>query len=209
LIRRKTVNKYEFVDYVQKLRRISDTEPFKENIIENEIFLAIVDKVEALTKKWGDTSGLNSKKKADEDSLETMSEKEIQWSKYFKNHSFSSLEEMRNIVDAFSIVEGMDLNKFICVSKNKARFPAYICIVPTCASHTGHDYRIGRPIFSFGAGAQFYKENGAAGNSMTTNIAEYRLGTRAEIISLLSSIMFRMGSAAEALVVGMLDERNE
>jgi hypothetical protein len=189
---------------VQKARDNLEFASFISTVTEQDQFKKLVDAVEKNTIAWGYTVGLLGEKKPDADS--GLSDKEKQWKKYFSDHAFSNPEEQRNLCDAFSIIEGMDLNKFIKVIRaTKSSFAPCISIVPT-GNTNSHDYSLGKPIFNFSRGTTFHKLSGSSGNQMTSRVQEYRLSTREEIVQIIQALMYRIGVAAETLVYTLIKE---
>lgn len=162
----------------------------------------IINAIHERTQKWGVTCGLTvGKKKA---VVESLSEKELEWKKYFEDHSFPDTESQRNLADALSILAGIELSRFIRIIKPaKERFPKYVCIVPT-ANRNDHSYKLGNAIFNFSSGTTFYTNTGASGNQMSARIDTFRLSTREEIEGLLMFLLYRMSSAAENLYYGLI-----
>lgn len=193
----------EFLSLVMKARDTSRSfDNFFDKIKDIEQFISIVDAVDKITQKWGVAIGLTGKK--EETKVSGLSSKEEKWKSYFEDHTFSCVEEQRNLADAFSIVEGIDLNRFLKIIKpSRAKFPKFLSIVPL-TNNNGHSYMIGAPILSLGNGTTFYSANGASGNQMDTTLRSYRLSSREETEMIVSSLMYRISSCAELLLYGLI-----
>lgn len=192
-----------FIDIVAGLRRNRSLEEFRSEVSQISQFITIVDTIKDNTMKWANSCGLiGEKNKVDEENL---SPQELLWSRYFKDHSFPSTEDQRNLSDAIAILTGIDVNRFIRVIKRrKDSYPAYIVVVPT-GSSGGHNYRIGDPAISFSGGTTFYRKSGESGNNMTTDLKDIRLPSREEIEDIVICTMFRMGSITEHMVGNLLE----
>ena len=192
-----------FIDTVDGLRRNRSLEEFRSEVSQISQFITIVDMIKENTMKWANSCGLiGEKNKVAEDNL---SPQEMLWSRYFKDHSFSSTEDQRNLSDALAILTGIDVNRFIRVIKSrKDSYPAYIVVVPT-GSSGAHNYRIGDPAISFGSGKTFYRKSGESGNNMTTDLKDIRLPSREEIEDIVICILFRLSGGAEHMVSNLLE----
>ena len=185
-----------FIDLVAEYRRREFSE-FKSTITQYRQYILIVSKVEENTLAWGKSVGLVDKITT---STVDLSPQETLWSNYFRDHSFPSSEEQRNLADALSIATGIDMLRFIrVIDQRKDRFPAHIVIVPTGSSNS-HNYRIGEPVISLVNGTNFYKKSGESGNNITTNIKELRMPTKVEIEYIVTFVMYKLGVATEHLL---------
>jgi hypothetical protein len=188
----------EFLTLLHKQRQSLELGDFNTWLLTTGQFVAIVNKVEEHTNKFKleVDERLGKLKKSEE----KFSPEELLWKKYFQDHTFNTAEDQRNMADALCLLTGIDILKFIKITrKAKGGFPSYVCIVPTGNSNH-HDYRIGSPIFNFTRTENFYKNTGAPGNSMSSDLKDFRVGTREEIISILSALAYRMSSAMETLL---------
>lgn len=188
----------------------STTSEFGRGIASEEIFQQIVAAVTERTLEFGKLVGLIETKgskahKAEE--TDEASELETNIKKFFTDHSFSTANEARNLADLIKVLTGVNATKFISLkssSKDRRRFPAYIVVVPSEPSGSGHDYKIGKPIMSLSPGAQFYRENGTSGNSMTSDTAEYRMPSSTEITSIVTALMYRLRPFTEIMCDNLL-----
>lgn len=192
----------DFIDKIFNLRKSLSQAEFKSEVSQIAQFITIVDIIKENTIKWASSCGLIGEKNQVDDA--NLSSHELLWTGYFKDHSFSSIEDQRNLADALTILTGIEMTRFIrVINRGKDRYPAHIVIVPTGGSG-GHNYRIGDPVISFGAGSTFYRRNGESGNNMTTNLRDIRLPSREEIEDIVLCTMYRMDSIAEYLVSNLL-----
>jgi hypothetical protein len=192
----------DFIDKIFNLRKSLSQAEFKSEVSQIAQFITIVDIIKENTIKWASSCGLIGEKNQVDDA--NLSSHELLWTEYFKDHSFSSIEDQRNLADALTILTGIEMTRFIrVINRGKDHYPAHIVIVPTGGSG-GHNYRIGDPVISFGAGSTFYKRNGESGNNMTTNLRDIRLPSREEIEDIVLCTMYRMDSIAEYLVSNLL-----
>jgi hypothetical protein len=193
----------KFIEYVTELRANASREVFFEQIQEWKQVDRIINLVLSNNDRWAEKVGLNKKKK---DASEGLSEAELQWKTFFQDHSFDSTNDIRNFADAFSIITQLDLSRFLTIVKESTdRFPAYISIVPSKASNSGHNYKLGDPIISIQRGSAFYRINGTSGNSMTTNVNEYRMSTKEEVRNIILCILHKLAGGAEHFVYNLLD----
>lgn len=193
---------YEYIDFVKKSRGKADgISAFAALVTPIDVFNQLVDGILAVTTSWAETIGHK-----EEEPTTSLTKQEKKWEQFFRDHSFDSMEQRRNFADAFSIVEDIELSRFIKTnSVSKPTLPAYLCIIPTSSGSNGHSYKIGSTILSLIHGTQFYTIQGSIGNNMTTNPAEYRVATREEIAVFLPYLMYRLSSATEHLVAGLLN----
>jgi hypothetical protein len=192
-----TITNKEFTKRVEMLRNSMDFEEFNTALREFDQFTMLVDIVETNSNNWGNKVGFGKTRVEKEE--RTLSDREMEWKKFFRDHSFNTSGDLKNFADAFSIVEGIDLSRFIRVDKDiPDRFPGYISIVPI-RNENEHNYKIGEPVFSFGRGVSFYRKQGSSGNSMSSNIKDYRISTRPEIESILSNLIYLIPSVAQNL----------
>jgi len=192
-----------FIDTVSVLRKNRSLEEFRSEVSQISQFTTMVDIINDNTMKWANLCGLiGEKNKVDEYNL---SPQELLWSRYFKDHSFSSTEDQRNLSDALAILTGIDVNRFIrVIYSGKDSYPAFIVIVPTSGSG-GHNYGIGDPVISFGIGVTFYRKSGESGNRMSTDLKSIRLPSRGEIEDIVICILFRLSGGAEHMVSNLLE----
>lgn len=176
---------------------------FHSHVAKQEWFNQLVDEVMSRTSTWATKVGiLKSKETVDKD----IPKEEAVWKKYFKDHTFRSPEESRNIADLIEILTGVSPHKYIVAPKETAGsrtfFPPYICVIPT-GNTNGHDYEIGSPILSFGMSPIFIKSDGDTGNNMTTNIDHISVPTRDQVVMLISRVMYISSSMTERIITGV------
>ena len=194
----------DFLARCQALRKsATNTADYLNSLKEFDKFEDLVHKIEAKTIRWGKTVGIGKTEEIKPD----ISEEELKWKNYFRDHSFNSVEDARNVADLIYNLTGVKASRFISeVKETKVRFPAFISIVPI-GNTNDHDYTIGEPILSFSTGSQFVRINGTTGNSMSTRTSEYRLSTRSEIELIVASVMLRSPNLIESLIVNVLMAR--
>lgn len=196
----------EFLRLASSARQNS-LEEFTATISETPQFATFVEKINDISQKWGKTVGIGAEKEKKAEA--GLTDKEKKWKQFFRDHTWNSTEEQRTFADAFSIAEGIDLRRFLVVSKpGRSKFSPLVCIVPT-GNDNGHDYRIGAPIICLSQGDRFYKLTGTPGNSMTPSTNMYRIATPDEIATLIMSIMYRAGSMAEFFVDFIINRDGE
>lgn len=170
-------------------------------------FRSIVSRIDKNNTEWGEKVGILNAKKEEADNR--LSQRELQWKNYFKDHAFGSAESQRNMADAISIMEGFDVNRFIRIVKDyRGKFPSYVSIVPLLQAG-GHDYRIGTAIITIASGTQFFKPTGSTGNSMSTDPKTFRFSKIGEISSLLGQLFYKSNSFVENFVYSLLDDEDD
>jgi len=195
----------EFLQKVYNLRETSsDFSAYYENITSIEEFQNLVSKLEIIGKETAKYMGLLESKNKKED--ENLSLSEIKWKRYFQDHQFHTTEDQRNIADLVSLLQNIDTNRFIKISrKSKAQFPAYSCIVPL-AQLGGHNYKLGASIVNTSVGNVFYTSRGSTGNVMSTDVSTFRIANRVEIVDLIASMLYRNPSLCDIFVYDVLDD---
>ena len=129
-----------------------------------------------------------------------LSPKEFQWKEFFRKHSFDSTNQMRIMAEMISILDNVDVLRFITISNGeRVQFPAFVCIVPI-ANNGGHNYDIDRPAVSFFVGNTFFRISGTHGNTMDSDPTGYRIATQVELETLLMSIMYKNYSVADYIM---------
>ena len=139
------------------------------------------------------------------------SEKAERWRDFFRDNSFDSTNQMRLFAEAIAILEGIDTLPFLRISKAKSgnsTFPEYVCIIPM-RNENSHNYKIGEPVLSIERGTSFYRSTGSCGNSMSTDINDYRMANPDEISDCLSMIMFKNSELARYIATGLVPDDDE
>ena len=192
-------------EFIQLIKDKRSTESFLDfcNILrELNHFDKIVEIVAMKNDQWAELVGINSKSEPPPEA----SPLEMEWTKYFNSHSFPGAEDRRNLVDAISLLTGLDLSRHIkIIRKGKDRFNSYIALVPIRSGRdtNDHSYSIGEPILSLGSGTVFYKTDGEPGNSMDITTSSYRMATLDEIEEIVSYLLYRLAPFAEHIVLDL------
>lgn len=188
------MNKFDYCKAVSMYRQTLSESMFIPSVSSLPYTSIIVDFVFNTTMAWWKT--INK----DRISVKPLSPEEEVWKEYFSQHGFSSMEETRNIADLINLLTGVNTAKFLPTSKSPVtKFPPNICIVPT-GNDNGHDYRVGEAIFSFSSGSTFYRKNGSYGNSMSYDVKMFTPASREEVMALMCSLLYRLGSSCETLM---------
>lgn len=186
----------------QKARMSVGLDDFCKEVKTWPTYQKLVDSVLMNSEKWGKKIGLGVPKQSTSQS--DLSDDELKWKKFFKDHSFRHPEDARNFADAMEIVTGMKLNRFISFQKpSGAFFPSSVCIVPL-KNPNSHSYKLGDPILSSGTSPIFIKKDGDSGDNMSDGLEDFRLADRDEIEFLLARIMYKNRSMGERLLINNL-----
>lgn len=187
----------EFVGYVTRGRENMSFSDFLEGLGEYSQFESIVGIIAKNNEAWQAKIGPVVKT----GEVYKLNEKELRWKAFFRDHSFNSTGEARTFADAFSIVEGIDLLRFLRVENEgtNGKFPAYIALVPT-GNGNSHNYKIGEPILSFSRGSTFYRITGSGGNAMSGDTNDYRMADVSEIKIIVSSLLYRLSGSLDTFV---------
>lgn len=195
------MNNTEFLTFLVKARAsVSGVTELLAKLAEIDIFNKMVDIVQSRSQSYCDKVKSATKKEVPDG----LSPLEAKWKKYFSDHSFSSVDEQRNMVDAIALVTGINVAKFVKIAKQtRGRFPCYVCIVPI-GNTNSHDYKLGSPIITLSTGTTFFRANASTGNNMSLNPDDFRMPTRDEIAALIASIAYKSMSAAESMFYGLI-----
>jgi hypothetical protein len=189
----------EFIHKCSKLREGAESFEALEFFIRSQPQLVtIVDIIESNTLKFGKIVGLIKEK--EKKSGVSLSSQELEWRDYFRDHSFNSLQDQRNMADAMAILTGINMAIFIKPTRDrKNTFPSYIVVVPT-HNVNSNNYKIGAPILSLTVGLTFYRADGSRGNDMLMDISTFRMPSRGEIEHIVVRVMLFLTPAVEILV---------
>lgn len=195
----------EFAEFVIVNRKsITSFDKFKKIVTEADLFDKLIDSINNKTIEWGKSVGLIDR---DDSKDKHLSSKEREWKSFFENHSFDSNNEQRNLADALSLATGIDITRFMLISKQTSRnlFSPWICLVPL-RNNSGHNYHIGEPMLKFQGSSSnvFVKSDGRSGNNMDSELTSIRLADKTEIEDLIINIFWTASGTIESIILSIL-----
>lgn len=186
------------------LARETSAEKFNEVLSRSKEFSSLVTYILTENKRFADKYGIGKKKRY----ISIPSSDEEVWKDYFENHSFSTLNDLRNFCDAMFIITKIDMTKFISVDGKLSRFDPGVCVVPL-GNVGAHNYDIGSPCLCISQGTSLHRMNGTTGNSLNPAIEKFRMASKAEITTYLISAMYISGSLMEYLFMTYVNESGD
>jgi hypothetical protein len=165
--------------------RTTPLEVFTERVVKLPEIKSMILNIKTINKRIGDKY-FPKKHEVDKN----LSRAEQDWMGYFHSHSFTSINETRNLADAITLLTGINVNKYISISKPAFfSFVSGMCIVPL-KNPNSHNYEIGYTILNVRGSEDFFRSDGTSGNSMHSSLSSFRLASDDEIVAFIAELLY-------------------